>query len=87
MSEFQDGIEKQMENLRRVRDELEVQLNLAGKEASDLWERLEKDWQHLEGRVKVVFEESETVAEDVGSTLSQAAEQLKEGYQRIKKLL
>ena len=87
MSEFQERIEKQMENLRRVRDELGVQLNLAGKDASDLWERLEKDWQHLEGRVKVVFEESETVAEDVGSTLSQAAEQLKEGYQRIKKLL
>lgn len=87
MSEFTDRLEKQLDGLRQVRDEIEVQLHLAGADARDQWDKLEKGWQHLEGRAKVVGKESQGIADEIGETLEVLADQLKSGYERIRKLI
>jgi hypothetical protein len=87
VSEFKDRVNEELEVLRALRDEARVQLNLAGAEARDQWESLEKDWEHVEGKIKVVGEEAKSVIEDVDDALELVFDQLREGYTRIKKLL
>ena len=87
MSEIRNQLDKELDVLRRVRDELKVQLHLGGSELQEQFEKLDKGWQHLEGRLKVLGRESEEIAEGVGDTLSVLAEQLGDGYDRLKKLI
>jgi hypothetical protein len=87
MIEIPDQLEKELDNLRGVRDEIRVRLHLGGAEIRDQWEKLDRGWQHLEGRMKVIGGESDEVAREIGKTLHVLAEQLQDGYQRIKTLL
>jgi predicted nucleic acid-binding Zn-ribbon protein len=87
MFEIPEQLEKELDNVRRARDELKVRLHLGGAEIRDQWEKLDRGWQHLEGRMKVIGNESDEVAKDIGETLHVLAEQLRDGYERIKTLL
>jgi predicted nucleic acid-binding Zn-ribbon protein len=87
MSEFRKQLERELDNMRGVRDELRVRLHLGGAELRDQWEDLERGWQHLEGRLKVLGNESDEVVSEIGETLHVLAEQLRSGYERIKKLV
>ena len=87
MSDIRDRLDKQLDSVRAVRDELEVKLHLGSADLRDQWAKLEKGWQHLEGRLKVLGNESEDVAKEIGETLEVLADQLRDGYDRVKKLL
>ena len=87
MAKIRDQLEKERDSLRRLRDEVEVQLHLGGAELKDQWTKLEKGWEHLEGRLKVLGRESEDIAEDMGATLRVLGDQLRDGYERLKKLV
>ena len=87
MVELSEQLEKELDNLRRVRDELRVRLHLGGAEVRDQWEKLDRGWQHLEGRMKVIGSESDVVAKEIGETLHVLAEQLRDGYERVKTVL
>ena len=87
MTTLREKFDEEVEALRAVRDEIEVQLHLGGAEAREQWEKLEKEWDHLQGRFKVLGGETKDVAEDVGEALNQVADQLRDGYKRLKKLL
>jgi SMC interacting uncharacterized protein involved in chromosome segregation len=85
VSEIRNQLDKELDVLRRIRDELKLQLHLGGSELQEGFEELEKGWQHLEGRLKVLGRESEDIAEGLGDTLSVLAGQLGDGYRRLKK--
>ncbi len=87
MSELRDQLEEEVDQLRTLRDELNVQLHLAGQEARDQWDRLERGWHHIEGKAKQIGEASDDVAHEVRETLHVLADQLRGGYERIKSLL
>jgi hypothetical protein len=87
MSDWTKTFEKEVDDLRRVRDELQVQMHLAGQEAKDGFQTLEKKWEHLEGRAKVVAQGAEGAMEDVGDAAKLLLEEFKNGYRRIKDLL
>jgi len=87
MAKMRDQLNKDLDALRRLRDELDVQLHLGGAEFKEQWGKLERGWDHLEGRLKVLGRESEDIAEDMGATLQVLGDQLRDGYERIKKLL
>ena len=91
MTILRERFDEEIDAVKALRDEIEVQLHLGGAEAREQWEKLEKQWHHLEGRLKVIGAETKDVAEDVagevGDTLNQLANQLKDGYGRLKKLL
>ena len=86
MSEIRDRINEEIDGMRGVRDELRVQLHLANAELKDEWEKLERGWSHLEGRMKVLGKETDEVGSEIGETLHVLAEQLRNGYDRIKTL-
>lgn len=87
MTELRKLLEKELDNLRGVRDEIQVRIHLGGADLRDQWEDMERGWQHLEGRLKVVKDESDDVSSEIGETLHVLADQLRSGYERIKKLV
>ena len=76
-----------IEDVKRQRDEVRVRLHLARAEAKDEWDRLEAKFEHVRGKLQVVGREAGKAAEDVGSALRLAVEELQRGYQRVRQLL
>ena len=78
MSDFDDLVD----DLKQKRDELRVQMNLASREIKD-------DWEELEGKTRQFLARAEVAktGEGVGEALGDVGEELKKGYQRIRKAL
>lgn len=87
MSDEQGRMERVMQKLEEERDELRVKLNLAKMEAREEWEELEKKMDALRGRMKVVGEEAKEASGDVGAAVGVLADEIKEGFSRLRKLL
>jgi serine phosphatase RsbU (regulator of sigma subunit) len=87
VSEWSDKFAEEIEELRRVRDELRVQMHLARQEAKERWEHLEKRWQSLEARLKVVREGSRESLGDIGEAGKALVEEIKHGYRHVRSLL
>ena len=71
-----------MDELGRLRDEVRLKLNLASMEARDEWEKLEERWQQF--RSKADLDET---AEGVGGSVDDLVDELRKGYERIRKAL
>jgi len=84
---LREKLEEELKGLRATRDELRVRLHLGKLDAQDQWEQIEKQWQHVESKLKVAGETGREVAEDLGEAASLAVEELKEGYAKLRKLL
>lgn len=98
MSEWSERFEEEVDDLRRVRDELRVQASLGKAEAKERWEALEKQWDHFEARLKVVGREAGHSAEEIaqaakkaGETVGKEArgilEEIKRGYKHLRDVL
>jgi len=84
---LRERLERELEDLRATRDELRVKMHLGKLEAQDQWKQIEKQWQHVESKLKLAGETGREVAEDIGEAASLAVEELKEGYAKLRKLL
>ena len=84
-SKFDDLIE----SLKQQRDELKVQMHLASMDAKDEFDALEKKWDHWAAEAKAQAKPLSDVIDDsaknVGSALDLVLDEVKEGYERIKK--
>lgn len=87
MSGIQDRLSDELDSLKRLRDELRVQLQLGKQEARDAWERTEKSWHSLEGRLNRVGRQSKESLEGVEEAAKLLMQEIREGYRRIKELL
>jgi hypothetical protein len=87
MAEHRGAFEDEIETLKTLRDELRVQLNLAGKEARDRFASAETSWQKLESHAEFVAKESRGALRDVGEAARNLVEEIKEAYRHIRKLL
>jgi len=85
--ELREKLEKELEDLRVTRDELRVRMHLGKLDAQDQWEQIEKQWQHVESKLKLAGETGREVAENIGEAASIAVEEMKEGYAKLRKLL
>lgn len=98
MTDWSEKFEEEVEDLRRVRDELRVQAKLGKAEAKERWEAVEKQWDHFEARLKVVGREAGASAEEVVGAAKKAGEavgkearsildEIKRGYKHIRDVL
>jgi len=87
MADAMERITKAAEHLKQQRDELRVKLHLGKAEAKDEWARLEKQWEEVRPKLDAVREEAGKTAESVGTALSLALEELKNGYERLRNRL
>ena len=87
MGESIHDIEALMEGLKQQRDAIKVQLHLGKAEAKQEWEEMEKKLEHLRAKVKVVGDETQEASRDVLEAAKLLAEEIKRGYDRIRKKL
>ncbi|MBB3017994.1 hypothetical protein FHR70_001034 [Microvirga lupini] len=78
MPDFDDLVQ----DLKRTRDEIRVQIHLASKEAQEEWEQLESRWSAFESKAEL-----EKSAKDVGDAVKILGAELKEALTRIRKAL
>ncbi len=86
-SELKKRLGVEIDTLRQARDELRVQIHLGAAEARQVWEGIEKNWGHLEARLKRVghaTQESATEIEEAAETL---VKKIKDGYKHVRELL
>jgi chromosome segregation ATPase len=84
---IRDRLDEEAAELRTMRDELRVQMHLGKLDAKDQWEQLEKRWQHAEGKLTQLKDASRETAEDIAEATQLVLEEMREGYQRLRKLL
>ena len=71
-----------VEDLKRARDELRVQIHLASKEAQYEWHPLEEKMDGFAPKAKL-----EETGEGIGQALGQLGTELKTGYERLRDAL
>ena len=77
-----DKLDALFEELKRQRDELQLQIHLA--EARTEWEKLEAKWAEIRPRLDMAARDAANTGKDMLEVLEQAAEVIKKGYQRIR---
>jgi hypothetical protein len=87
MAEIPDWLSRELAGLREMRDELKLQLHLGKADAKDAFEGVEKRWQHLEGKLKLLRAESKDDLAQIGEAAKLLTEEIREGYRHLKKLL
>ena len=79
--------EDELNDLRRLRDELVVQLHLGKLEAGDLWEKLEQRFGEAEARVKALAQRAEEPGRDIAEAARLLIDEIRSGYRRLRELL
>ena len=82
-----DDLKKMVDDLKQQRDEINVQLHLAKAEVRDEWDKLEPKWEEVKGKMATVSEVASQTTESVRAVAGLLADEIKEGYERIKKAL
>ncbi|NNL85570.1 MAG: hypothetical protein HKP27_07960 [Myxococcales bacterium] len=80
------SLKRELEELRRVRDELRLH-HLGGMEAHDLWDDLEARFDGVEARAKQLANASGDALNDLGGSLRENIAELGQGYSRLRELL
>ncbi len=86
-SEFSEWLDGEIDELRRARDELRVQVHLAKAEVRDRWEEAEKGLASLERRAKQVTRAAEEPLHQLEADARKLADDLRAGYRRIRAAL
>lgn len=87
MSEREAKLQDLLKRLETEREELRLKLGLAKLEAKDEWKDLEDKIDGLRGRLKVLGSEARDASGDVGAAFEVVADEVREGFARIRKLL
>ncbi len=74
-------------HLRRRRDELNLQVHLAWAEARDEWRKLQRRWVQLKPKLNAAGSEALNTGGNVLAALGLSVEELRKGYERIRKVL
>lgn len=87
MAGIPDWLSRELEGLREMRDELKLQLYLGKADAKEAFEGVEKRWQHLEAKLKLLREGSKEDLAQIGEAAKLLTEEIRDGYRHLKKLL
>jgi CBS domain-containing protein/ribosome-associated translation inhibitor RaiA len=86
-SEPAKPFEAELEGLRRVRDELRVQIHLGKAEATELWEKLERRFVEAEAHAKALAARAEEPAQDVAEAVDLLVDEIRNGYKRLREII
>lgn len=87
MTTMRARLREMLEALERERDELRVRVHLGKAEARQEWDRLEGRMTELRSRLDEVGDEAEEVLEDVGTAAKRLGEEIRLGFDRIRRKL
>ena len=75
------------DELKTMGDELRLKMHLAKAEARDEFENLERRLDHARGRLVVIGSEVREASKDVLRATREVLDEIKAGYQRVRKLI
>jgi hypothetical protein len=84
---WHERIDEELASLETVRDELRLQIHLGGAEAREAWEKTEKDFRHLEGRLKVLRAASRESVGEIAAATRLLMREIHASYERVHELL
>lgn len=87
MTSSKEELDKLMATLAQQRDELKLQMHLAKAEAKDEWATLETKWEEAQGKMAQAQNVAGQTLDELGVAAGLMADELKRGYERIRKLL
>lgn len=76
--------EKLFKELDTERGKLELQLHLLSMDSREDWDGLEQKFAEFKTKASVIAEVTEESASDVGEALKLVAEEIREGYRKIR---
>ena len=76
-------LQRDLEPLIKLRDELKVQMHLAKAELKQDWERLEGTFQRVQDDLRYTGEQSKQPARELSTAAKALLEELKRGYDRV----
>lgn len=80
--------EEMLAKLKQERDELALKMHLGRKDLADEWEQLEAKWSEvIAAKGPSMKEAASETAQGIGAAMELAAEELKKGYEKIRKLI
>jgi CBS domain-containing protein len=85
--ELRERIDKELDELRRVRDELKLRLHLGKADAKASWERLDKRYHELEAHVRRIAQRSETPLHEMADAARKLFDELRAGYRDLRRQL
>jgi CBS domain-containing protein len=83
-NQLSDWVEREVQDLRRLRDELKVRVHLGKAEARERWEKLERALHTLESKAKRTSRAAEEPLRKLEQDLRELAKDLREGYRQIR---
>ncbi len=86
MTNGKSKFEELMASIEQLRDEINLKAHLGKAEAREALEELEKKWDSFQAQYKPVADEAGKTAQNTQAALGLVADELKSGYQRIRKL-
>lgn len=86
MADIERNFEALKASIEQMRDEINIKAHLGKAEAKEALEKLDKKWEALQAQYKPVADEAGKTAQNAKAALDLAADEIKEGYKRIRKL-
>lgn len=86
LHDIREEVDELAADLKQKRDELRVQMHLAGAEAKDVWADLEKKWSTFEAQSARFGEEAKDAGEDIWEATKLLGGEIRAGYERLRKL-
>ena len=80
-------IDENVDVIRQQRDELQLKIHLAGLEVQDEWETLEEKWDELVNKSMQLKKQLDPTLDDINVAYSLLEDELKKGYEQLKKAL
>ncbi len=87
MSGWNEKWRELVSNLERERDELKLQIKLGTKDAHDQVGKLDDKIQQLKIKADAATTEAKDAMEDVGEVAKKLADEIKAGFDRVRKTL
>ena len=81
------ALQRELEMLSKIRDDLRLQVKLAKSEALEEWKKLESTWLGVEAEFKRIGEQSREPVKDMAAAARALMDELRHGYNRIKSQL
>lgn len=87
MPSMRDKMREMLEKLEQERDELKVRMHLGKAEAREEWDKLDARIGELRGRFDRAGDEAGDVMEDVGAAAKLLGEEIRSGFDRVRRML
>jgi len=85
--DLNEELTKLSETLKQQRDEIRLQLHLAGADLKDEWEESEREWGHFKDKLAEIVDESKETTTEFLEKTRIVGEELKSAYKNIHRRL